>query len=229
MEPDKFTNPEGTNKVLDLHEKSNLELIIRNKSRLENFVDAVVAIVITILVLELSLSGVAHSNAAVLEAFREMWPEFAGYFLAFFLVGVLLNNHHRQFMIIEYANSKLWWINLCFLAFIALVPFTTSVFREYIDVALAVILFQLNILIASLVLYFNFLYVIKHPLLLKKDTTKRTLKVLYAANLSIPISAVIAIGLAFIDPFYSNIAFGLIILVLLFSPMIIKHTHIQKS
>ena len=214
---------------LDPHTKSSIELNIRNKSRLETFVDAVIAIVITILVLELALPSITHSNAALLESLSEMLPDFAGYFLAFFLIAILLNNHHRQFMVIEYADSRLWWINIIFLVFVATIPFTTSILTEYNDLELAVILFQLNILIAGLVLYFNFLYVTKHPVPLKKGTTDRTIKILNIANLSISVSALIAIGFAFINPFLSNIAFGLIILILIFSPVIIKHMHRKKA
>jgi len=229
MDTPKSINTEDANDKLDRYTQSNIELRLRNKSRLEAFVDAVIAIAITILVLELALPGIVHSNAAILESLSEMWPEFAGYFLAFFLIAMLLNNHHRQFMIIKYADSKLWWINMCFLVSIVLVPFTASVFTDYKDVALGVILFQLNILFAGLVLYFNFLYVEKHPILLEEDTTERTIKILHIANLSIPISAVIAIGFAFINPVLSNITFGLIILVLIFSPMIIRHTYARKA
>jgi uncharacterized membrane protein len=225
--PDSF-NPKDAIKKMDQHSKSNIELSIRNKSRLETFVDAVIAIVITILVLDLALPRISHTNAAILESLREIWPDFTGYFLAFFLIAIMLNNHHRQYMIIEYANSTLWWINMCFLLFIALIPFTTSVFSEYKDVEFAIILFQLNILIAGLVLYFNFLYVRKHPLLLRKDIDDRTIKILHIANLVVPISALIAICFSFINPVVSNIAFGLIILVLIFSPIIIRHIHIQK-
>ncbi len=229
MDSPKPENIKDAIEKLDQHTKSNIELSIRNKSRLETFVDAVIAIVITILVLDLALPGIAHSDSVMLESLKEMWPDFTGYFLAFFLIAVLLSNHHRQFMAIEYANSDLWWINMCFLVFIALVPFTTSVFSEYKDVEFAIILFQLNILIAGLILYFNFLYVRRHPVLLKKGITDRTIKILHAANLTVPVSAFVAICFSFINPVVSNIAFGLIILVLIFSPIIIRHTHTRKS
>ena len=98
--------------------KSRVELEIRDKNRLETFVDGVFAIAITLLVLEFVVPILPHSNVAIFTYLDSLWIKFIGYFLAFFLLGILLNNHSRQFRNIEYADQKLWWLNILFLSFI---------------------------------------------------------------------------------------------------------------
>jgi len=107
--------------------KFRIELEIRDKNRLETFVDGVFAIAITLLVLEFVIPVLPHSNLTILNFIESLKPKFVGYFLAFFLLGMLLNSHNRQFRNIEIADQTLWWINLVFLSFIVLVPFVTSI------------------------------------------------------------------------------------------------------
>jgi len=202
--------------------KSRAELEIRDKSRLENFVDAVFAIAITILVLDFTVPVLPHSNVFILNLLESSWPKFVGYFLAFFNLGIFLNNHHRQFRNIEYADQTLWWINLVFLAFIVLVPFATSIWTEYTETTVGVLFFDFNVLISGLILYFNWSYVKKHKYLLKKDITSRTIKIITYRNLAVPIASIIAIGLAFFTPLFSNVAYLLIIVITAIIPRIIK-------
>jgi len=103
--------------------KSRTELEIRDKNRLESFVDGVFAVAITLLVLDFIIPALPHTNVAILTYLDSLSFKFIGYFLAFFLLAILLNNHNRQFKNIEYAYQKLWWLNIVFLSFIVLVPF----------------------------------------------------------------------------------------------------------
>lgn len=65
--------------------KSHIELEIRDKNRLETFVDGVFAIAITLLVLEFVVPVLPHSNTALLRYLSSVWIKFLGYFLAFFI------------------------------------------------------------------------------------------------------------------------------------------------
>ncbi len=194
-----------------------IQLEMRDKSRIENFVDAVFAIAMTLLVLDLSIPVVTDSNVAVLSFLGSLWPKFVGYFLAFFVLGMLLNNHHRQFLNIKYTDQKIWWINILFLAFICLVPFSTAVMSEYGDTITAVIIFNLILLIAGLLLYINWARVVNHKILLIKDITPQTIQTLKYRNLSVPLAALLATGLAFISPRLSVLGYLLIIIIYLFT------------
>jgi uncharacterized membrane protein len=204
--------PEGHAEPTD-ETKSRIELEIRDKNRLVTFIDAVFAIAITLLGLEFVVPLLQHSDTALLAFLGGLSPKFAGYFLAFFLLGVLLNNNWRQFNNIEYADWKLFFINLFFLSFIVLVPFATSIWTDYADTAAGVLFFHCTMLLSSLTLYFNWSYVKRHPYLLRKGITSRTQKTIYYANISLPIASTVAIGFAFITPFLSNFAYGLVILI----------------
>ena len=193
--------------------KSRIELEIRDKNRLETFVDGVFAIAITLLVLEFIVPVLPHSNTALFNYLSSIWIKFLGYFLAFFLLGILLNNHNRQFRNLEYADQKLWWLNIIFLAFIVLVPFVTSIWIEYGDTTVGVLFFHFDMLISGLLLYFIWSYIQKNKYLLRKDITEKTIKIINYRNLIFPIASLIAIGIAFISPILSNVAYLLILLV----------------
>jgi uncharacterized membrane protein len=204
--------------------QTRFELESRDKNRLETFVDGVFAIAITLLVLELVVPVLPHSNAAILNYLDSLWITFIGYFLAFFLLGILLNSHSRQFRNIEYADQYLWWLNILFLSFIVLVPFVISIWIEYGDTTVGVLFFHFDILISGLLLYFNWSYVKKHEYLLRKNVTSRSIKIITYRNLAIPIASLIAIIFAFFTPILSNVAYLLILLIIFIIPILIKRT-----
>jgi uncharacterized membrane protein len=91
------------------------------KGRLEAFSDGVIAIIITIMVLELK---VPHGGD--LEALRPMLPVFLSYVLSFIYVGIYWNNHHHLFQAAERVNGKILWANLHLLFWLSLIPVTTA-------------------------------------------------------------------------------------------------------
>jgi uncharacterized membrane protein len=195
--------------------KSLIELEARDKRRLETFIDGVFAIAITLLGLGFVAPLLQHSSGALLVFFVSLWPKFLGYFLAFFLLAALLNNNWRQFQNIAFADPPLFFINVLFLAFIVLVPFATTVWTEYSDITAGVLFFHCVMLAAGLTLYGNWSYVKRHPYLLKKGVTTKTLRVIPYVNASLPIASAVAIGLAFVAPLLSTLAYALIILIMI--------------
>ena len=91
------------------------------KGRLEAFSDGVLAIVITIMVLELHAP-----KQPTLEAISELVPEFLGYVLSFVFVGIYWNNHHHMFHAVHRINGATLWANLHLLFWLSLVPFVTG-------------------------------------------------------------------------------------------------------
>ena len=210
---------DGKNDIKDIINKddefkSRLEFEMRDKNRLETFVDGVFAIAITLLVLEFVVPILPHSNAAILTYLDSLWIKFLGYFLAFFLLGILLNNHNRQFRNLEYADQKLWWLNIIFLAFVVLVPFVTSIWIEYWDTTIGVLFFHFDMFISGLLLCLIWLYIQKKKYLLRKGTTTKTIRVINYRNLSFPLASLIAIIIALFSPILSNVAYLLILLFL---------------
>ena len=91
------------------------------KTRLEAFSDAVIAILLTIMVLEL---GVPHGTDA--EALRPLLPVFLAYVLSFVNLGIYWNNHHHMITATERVNGKILWANLHLLFWLSLFPFSTG-------------------------------------------------------------------------------------------------------
>ncbi|WP_230546940.1 TMEM175 family protein [Mucilaginibacter sp. UR6-11] len=92
-----------------------------SKSRLEAFSDGVIAIIITIMVLELKLPQ-GHN----LESLIPMWPVFASYVMSFVYVGIYWNNHHHLLHAIKSVNGAILWANMHLLFWLSLVPFVTN-------------------------------------------------------------------------------------------------------
>src|SRR5215204_4821853 len=90
-------------------------------TRLEAFSDAVIAIVITILVLELEVP-----HGPELSALRELVPVFLSYLLSFVYLGIYWNNHHHMLVLTDQVNGAILWANLHLLFWLSLVPFTTA-------------------------------------------------------------------------------------------------------
>src|SRR5256885_8829332 len=91
------------------------------KGRLEAFSDGVIAILITIMVLELKVP-----HGADWDSLRPLTPVFLTYVLSFVYLGIYWNNHHHMLHAAERINGKVLWANLHLLFWLSLVPFTTG-------------------------------------------------------------------------------------------------------
>jgi uncharacterized membrane protein len=96
------------------------------------FSDAVFAIVITLLVLEIKVPHIANATDTLIRGeLLHMIPKFLGFIFSFFIIGLLWFEHHRIFRYINNYNAGLIWRNLVFLLFISFIPFPTALFSEY--------------------------------------------------------------------------------------------------
>ena len=91
------------------------------KGRLEAFSDGVIAIIITIMVLELRVP-----DGADLAVLRPLIPIFLSYVLSFVYVGIYWNNHHHLFQVVHHVNGGILWANLHLLFWLSLMPFVTG-------------------------------------------------------------------------------------------------------
>jgi uncharacterized membrane protein len=91
------------------------------KNRLEAFSDGVIAILITILVLELKIP-----HGADLAALAPLWPVFLSYVLSFIYIGIYWNNHHHLLHAAKQINGRVLWLNQHLLFWLSLFPFATA-------------------------------------------------------------------------------------------------------
>jgi uncharacterized membrane protein len=92
-----------------------------NKSRLEAFSDGVIAVIITIMVLEMKIP-----HDPDLASLKSVLPTFLVYILSFVYVGIYWNNHHHLFQLVKKINGKVMWANLFLLFWLSLFPFATG-------------------------------------------------------------------------------------------------------
>ncbi|MBC8152580.1 MAG: DUF1211 domain-containing protein [Bacteroidetes bacterium] len=91
------------------------------KNRLEAFSDGVIAIIITIMVLEMKIPPGDSLNAL-----RPLIPVFISYILSYIYVGIYWNNHHHLWQLVDRVDGKVLWANLHLLFWLSLFPFTTG-------------------------------------------------------------------------------------------------------
>lgn len=162
------------------------------KGRLEAFSDGVIAILITIMVLELRAPG-----GTDLSALAPLIPVFLSYVLSFVFLGIYWNNHHHLFQAVQQVNGRVLWTNLHLLFWLSLVPFVTAWMGENNFAAWPAALYGM-VLLAAACAYF--LLVRSLLALHGKDSTLATaLGRDFKGKISIVIYAV-AIPLAFIVP-----------------------------
>ena len=95
------------------------------KGRLEAFSDGVIAVIITIMVLEMKVP-----HGPEIEALVPMWPVFLAYVLSYVYVGIYWNNHHHMLHAIDHVTGGIMWANLHLLFWLSLVPFVTGWMSE---------------------------------------------------------------------------------------------------
>ena len=95
------------------------------KGRMEAFSDGVIAVIITIMVLEMKVP-----HGGTLDSLLPLWPVFLAYVLSFVYVGIYWNNHHHLMHAVRQVNGSILWANLHLLFWLSLVPFVTGWMSE---------------------------------------------------------------------------------------------------
>lgn len=130
----------------------------KNKFQLERmilFSDAVFAIAITLLVIELKLPELDEvNNKTLATALLHVFPHFFSLLLSFLIIGIYWAAHHHMFYYVINYDKKLLWLNLFFLFFIVLMPFSSNVYGVYSNINTAFLLYVFNI---SMLSVFNYL------------------------------------------------------------------------
>jgi len=175
-----------------------------SKTRLEAFSDGVIAILITIMVLELKLP-----HGSDLEALRSMLPVFLTYVLSFVFLGIYWNNHHHLLHGTERVNGKILWANLHLLFWLSLVPFVTGWMGENHFAPLPTAAYGVVLLLAGIA------YLILQNTIVAHQGPSSKLKAALGKDVKGPLSALLyalAIPLAFV---HQSISEGIYVFVAL--------------
>ena len=144
--------------------------------RFNAFSDGVFAIAITLLVLDIA---VPHAGVRVLPALREQWPEFLGYYISFAFIGGIWIAHSGVTKFMKRADAESFSLNLLLLLLVGLLPFSTALMVTHLngaDAKTAVLLYGVNLLLASFVLSLLIRYLAREPSLLVDEIAEGTLR-----------------------------------------------------
>ena len=164
-------------------------------NRVEAFSDGVIAIIITIMVLELRPPHITE-----LAALRPLLPVFLSYAMSFVFVGIYWTNHHHLFQAVEQVNGRVLWANLHLLFWLSLIPFVTAWIGETRFAAWPVALYGVILVMAAIAYY------ILTRALLSIHTSDSVLATALGRDFKGKISIVlnvIAVPLAFVSPWIS--------------------------
>jgi uncharacterized membrane protein len=160
--------------------------------RVEAFSDAVIAIVMTVMVLELRVP-----SSTTWEALRPLVPVFLTYVLSFVYLGIYWNNHHHLLQATERVNGAVLWANLHLLFWLSLFPFATGWLGENHVAVLPTVLYGVVLLLAAMAYY------VLQSVIVAEQGQGSALKAALGRDLKGKLSPVIyagAIGLAFVSP-----------------------------
>jgi uncharacterized membrane protein len=124
------------------------------KGRMEAFSDGVLAIIITIMVLELKIPSDENKNSDSLSALKPLLPVFVSYVLSFVNIGIYWNNHHHMLQAAHKINGAVLWTNIHLLFWLSLFPFVTGWMGENNFTTIPVALYGAVSFMAGIAYYF---------------------------------------------------------------------------
>jgi uncharacterized membrane protein len=186
------------------------------KTRLEAFSDGVLAIIITIMVLEMK---VPHGTD--LETLKPLLPVFLSYVLSFLYVGIYWNNHHHLLHTVTKVSGGILWANLHLLFWLSLFPFVTGWMGENHFAATPTAAYGIVLFMAAIAYYILQIVIVRHQG--KGSILASALGSDWKGKLS-PLLYLAAIGLSFSNPWVSS---GIYVFVALL--WLIPDTRIEKA
>jgi uncharacterized membrane protein len=171
----------------------------KDLDRIIFFSDAVFAIAITILVLDIRVpDGLSPTElpAVVLG----LGPRYVSYLISFLVLAVYWQAHHRAFRPIRSYDGTLVWLNFLFLMAIAFLPFPTSLLGEYSGEQLSVVIYAANAAVASLLLISISWYATSRHRLVGPDIDDEEERIRRLQGLAVPVVFLLSIGVSFFSP-----------------------------
>lgn len=180
--------------------------------RIETLVDGIFAIAMTLLVLNLVVPEITGplSEAVIRSSLSTLYPKFSIFVLSFILLAVFWNLHHRAFHYINKADNGLLWLNIIWLLFIVMVPFSQTLIGEYGDFAISHLVYNLNMMGIALFIALSWYYAVNRNLI-DENIDKTQLSKMGRGYLAFIFIALLAVTLTFIIPGWTSLTYILII------------------
>ncbi len=139
-------------------------------ARIESFSDGVLSIIITLLVFQIDLP--ARTSLVAFSTFIKLLPTLLAFALSFFIIATFWIRHHQFFHILKTSDRKLLWLNINFLFWTALIPFTSSMMGQHLFEKVPMFFYGVVLFLTSLSFYLLRLYVKNNPKLLHEEVVE---------------------------------------------------------
>lgn len=173
--------------------------------RIVFFSDAVMAIAITLLVLEIRLPSL-RAGDDLTTALLRLGPNYLSFVISFLVVGSFWWAHHRTFRLVQRYDDVLIWLNILFLLCIAFIPFACSVLAEHLGNRSAVVFYSLVTIMTGLVETLLWLYASRGHRLVPADLSARSIQFSTLRTLVPPTVFLLALPLVLLSPYATMIA-----------------------
>lgn len=178
----------------------------KNASQLERltfFSDAVFAIAITLLIIEVHVPHVSGDDAAYWQALRELQPSFFGFMLSFLVIGALWMAHHRVFGMLADYSSKILWPNMLLLMVVAFMPFATALMSSHPIARVPELFYSGTLLVAGLLQRWLFALALRAPYV-RADVAAEDVAAARARSWGLPTAAALSLVAAWYAPGWNN-------------------------
>ena len=167
------------------------------------FSDAIIAVAITLMVLDIRVPE-GLSPAEVPQALLALWPKYLSYVLSFIVIAIYWVEHHRMFKYIKRYDGRLMWLNLLFLMFMALVPFSTDLLAEYGNQPVAVMVYAGIGLAVGLTKSAVWSYAAHNRRLVDEALSSHSIDLSRAVGLVAPSVFLVSMGIALVSPSWAT-------------------------
>jgi uncharacterized membrane protein len=183
-----------------------------SRNRIEALTDGVFAVAMTLLVLDIKVPELQPPLAMAELPLKllVLWPKFLSYIISFVILGVYWVGHHIQLSFIRRADRPLLWINILFLLWVALVPFSTALLSEYSKTRVAIAIYGANLIAIGLTLALHWWYATAESRHVDPDIHPHLVRGAMKRTLLAPLVYLIAIALSFVRAELSLILYALV-------------------
>lgn len=170
-------------------------------NRLEALTDGVFAIVMTLLVLDISIPVIEESvlQSELPHRLLELLPKLYSYALSFIALGLIWIGHRFAFHFIKRCDIRLIWFNIIFLMFVALIPFSTSLMADYLMEQLPLVIILINLMLVLIMRFIIWTYATMNYRLVDRDIDPQFVKMEKLTTIVFASVALIGICVTFVS------------------------------
>jgi uncharacterized membrane protein len=172
------------------------------KNRIEALTDGIFAVAMTLLVLDIKppVHLRFETSEALIDHLSVLEHSFVMYAISFVVLAMFWLGHHLQFHFVRHVDRRLLWINLAFLLLAVVVPFSTNLVGDHGHLQLPVVLYAVNLLVLTLLLFLQLRHLAASPHLTAPDLTPEAIAHLRRQLLLFGVVPVVSIAASFYSP-----------------------------